>query len=302
MEERTQPVERPWADFLTSMPPGSEARIADLVVGTAPWVIESPRGDLGRAVIIATPDLSLHCSSDACGGERIFAADAHKISVALGEFTPVFIAYSCRNCRKRQRLYALLLRPDDGDKKSGVAIKIGEWPPFGPPTPPRVISMVGPDRELFLKGRRAENQGLGLGAFAYYRRVVENQRGRLLREIIRAAERVAAPNEAVARLRQAAAEHQFSKSIELTKDAIPQSLLIRDHNPLLLLHRALSVGLHRLSDEECLTQARSIRVVLTELAERISQVLKDTTELEEAVSHLLTLPDAAPDDSASDTG
>jgi len=46
-----------------------------------------------------------------------------------------------------------------------------------------VITLIGPDREIFLRGRRAENQGLGIGAFAYYRRVVENQKGRIITQI-----------------------------------------------------------------------------------------------------------------------
>ena len=278
-EEGTKLAEHQWADFLTSLPPGSVVSIPDLV------------GEFGRPLVtIAAPDLLLHCNSDACRGERIFAA-VSRPKVQEGQFSRVFIAYSCRNCTKTQRLYALLLHPENGYSKSGVAIKIGEWPPFGPPTPARVISMVGPDRDLFLKGRRAENQGLGLGAFAYYRRVVENQRGRLLGEIIRVAKRTGARAETVQALEAAVAEGQFSKSIELTKDAIPESLLIDGHNPLLLLHRALSVGLHNLSDEECLARARSIRVVLTEMAERIGQVLKDTAELKEAISDLLAFPE-----------
>jgi hypothetical protein len=38
-------------------------------------------------------------------------------------------------------------------------------------------------------GRRAENQGMGIGAFAYYRRVVENQKNRIIAEIKRVAEK-----------------------------------------------------------------------------------------------------------------
>jgi hypothetical protein len=30
--------------------------------------------------------------------------------------------------------------------------KIGELPIYGPPTPARLISLIGPDREIFLKG------------------------------------------------------------------------------------------------------------------------------------------------------
>ena len=61
----------------------------------------------------------------------------------------------------------------------------GEYdPPFGPPTPARVITLIGPDKEYYLKGRRAENQGMGIGAFSYYRRVVENQKNRIIDEVI----------------------------------------------------------------------------------------------------------------------
>jgi len=164
--------------------------------------------------------------------------------------------------------------------------KFGETPPFGPPTPARVISLIGPDKEYFLKGRRAENQGLGIGAFAYYRRVVENQKNRILEEVIRVSERIGAPHEVITDLRTAISETQFSKAMSSIKHGIPQILLINGYNPLTLLHSALSEGIHALSDGQCLERATSIRVVLTELAEHLSQALKDEAELNAAVTRL----------------
>ena len=55
----------------------------------------------------------------------------------------------------------------------------------------------------------------------------------------------------------------------------------------MLLHSALSEGLHAQTDEECLEVATSIRLVMTELADRISTALKDEAELKQAVSRLL---------------
>src|SRR5688500_19161581 len=52
----------------------------------------------------------------------------------------------------------------------------------------------------------------------------------------------------------------------------------------LLLHSALSEGLHGRNDQECLEIASSVRVILMELSERLSQVLKDEAELKQAVS------------------
>jgi hypothetical protein len=69
---------------------------------------------------------------------------------------------------------------------------------------------------------------------------------------------------------------------------MPESLLIQGHhNPLTLLHSALSKGLHAETDAACLEMAQSIRLVLAELAERLSAALKNDVELNAAVSRLL---------------
>ncbi len=196
-----------------------------------------------------------------------------------------FLTYVCRNCRQRQKIFAILYRQTEED--AGEAYKLGEMPLFGPPIPSRVISMVGPDRELFIRGRRAENQGLGIGAYAYYRRVVENQWCRVLEDIIKVSRRLGVGSEVIALLESALKETQFTKAVAAIKDAIPAVLMIDGHNPLSLLHKALSEGLHQESEEYCLELAGSIRIVLTELAERIGQALKDHRELQGAVSKLL---------------
>jgi len=107
--------------------------------------------------------------------------------------------------------------------------------------------------------------------------------------MLRVATLVNAEESLIEELKAAQAESQFSKSVEMIKHGIPQVLLIQGHNPLTLLHGALSQGLHEKSDEHCLELATSIRVVLTELAERIAQALKDEAELNTAVSKLLQI-------------
>ena len=91
----------------------------------------------------------------------------------------------------------------------------------------------------------------------------------------------------ISELEAAKNKNQFSKAVESIKHTIPQVLLIDGHNPLTLLHSALSEGLHAKTDEECLELATSIRVVLTELVERMSTALKDTAELKTAVSRII---------------
>ena len=95
------------------------------------------------------------------------------------------------------------------------------------------------------------------------------------------------PQDKIDTLREAIKETQFSKALEIVKDVMPESLLINGHSPILLLHRALSRGVHELSDEECLKLASTVRLVLGELSERLSAILKDQAELTEAISTLM---------------
>jgi hypothetical protein len=73
----------------------------------------------------------------------------------------------------------------------------------------------------------------------------------------------------------------------MAKDVMPESLLINGHSPIKLLHSALSDGVHARSDEACMALATSVRVVLGELSDRLSQALKDEAELTKALSTLL---------------
>jgi hypothetical protein len=259
-----------WANFLEQIPPGSTQDIEDLFKNEAREINSS--------------DIQLHCDSDKCKGVRFFNP-IHTPTIKQKYSEDVFITYWCRNCQYSTKLFSLRILNPAGTK--GTAMKHGELPFFGPPLPSRVISLVGPDRELFLRGRRCENQGLGIGAFAYYRRVVENQKGRLINEISKVATRLGASAQTIQAFERAGKETRFSRAIDDIKAAIPASLLIDTHNPLVLLHSALSEGIHAATEEDCLKWAMSIRVVLTELADRISIALKDDAELKQAISDLL---------------
>jgi hypothetical protein len=268
-----EPELRTFADFLESCGPDSTIYVSDLV-------------NFKRTgyTILETPEIELHCENEICDGVRRFrCTDTHYIS---GSVDFEFVKYVCKNCGMTQKTFSLAVATD-GKQTSGRVQKLGELPPFGPPTPPRVMKLVGEDRELFLKGRRAELRGLGIGAFAYYRRVVEEQKGRIIEEVGKVAAKINPSRETAELFARARAETQFSTAIDMIKSAIPETLQIDGHNPLTLLHSALSEGLHAQTDEQCLELATSIRVVLTELAERISTALKEEATLKSAVSRLL---------------
>jgi hypothetical protein len=268
-----------FSEFLESTPPSNLTNILDLAVDTKKY---PPDYEL------LAPEIQLHCPNDACNGTRFFrCTDGYRPSIPDSEFKFLYISYICSNCHKTTKTFSLAAQRDKGSTNSGKCYKFGELPVYGPPTPARLIKLIGPDREVFLKGRRCENQGLGIGAFVYYRRVVENQKNRIIDEIVKVSKKLAVDTKIIAMLEAAKAETQFKRALESLKDAMPQSLLINGHNPLTLLHSALSDGLHDKSDEHCLEIASSIRVVLAELSERLAQALKDEVELNNALSRIM---------------
>jgi len=265
-------------EFLEAAPPGTCAGISDLCV-------EWDYADGGIRSYLGLPEITLHCeTAKKCGGNREFRSEGK--TVVRGGIALEFLIYRCKNCSKTTKTFALMVQTEH-HSASGTAIKIGEIPAFGPPTPARVISLIGPQKDLYLKGRRAENQGMGIAAFAYYRRVIEDQKDRIFDEIIRVCRRLSTGQPVIDELTAAKSETQFSKAVESVKHGIPQALLVNGHNPLTPLHSALSEGLHAQTDEECLEIATSIRVVMADFAERMAQALKDEAELNTAVTRLL---------------
>ncbi|WP_029770540.1 hypothetical protein [Pseudogulbenkiania sp. MAI-1] len=271
-----------FSEFLESVPPGSLMNIADL----SKHKYYSNGSVAGFQLFL--PDIQLHCPRDTCNGVRFFRSSTRSVpDIPYDSYHYCYISYVCSNCRHTEKTFSLAAQRDEGCL-SGKCFKFGELPEYGPPTASRLVKLIGPDRELFLKGRRCENQGLGVGAFVYYRRVVESQKNRILDEVIKVSKKVGANPEAIQLLEEAKTETQFSKALLSVKDAIPQALLINGHNPLSLLHSALSDGLHLRTDEECLEVASSIRIVLAELSERLAQSLKDEAELNKALSRLMS--------------
>lgn len=264
-----------FANFLESTPPNRVSNISDVSK------YDQYTNNL------QTPKIQLHCPSDDCNGSQFFRCTSGS-GASLGlDYKFLYITYKCSNCQEHSKTFSLAVRIDEDENPTGEAYKFGELPTFGPPTPPRLIKLIGPDRDVFLKGRRCENQGLGIGAFIYYRRVVENQKNRILDEIIKVSKKLNAPTEKIEALTNAISETQFSTALNMAKDAIPESLLINGHSPLKLLHSALSDGVHAKSDEHCLEIASSVRIVLAELSDRLSQALKDEAELSKALSTLM---------------
>lgn len=263
-------------DFLSTYPPGEVQAIGNL------GVIRSP----SSTPILIKPRLKLYCPNSVCSGVRFFDSYQTKKVTLSEKWSRIFLHYSCANCRTHSKIFAIMARWNT-DIDEGEAIKVGEWPPFGPKVSARVISILGENKDLFLMGRRAEIQGLGIGALAYYRKVIENQKDHIIDELMRVVRRTGSPEPYIEKLKSAKMEKRFKEAVELISDALPQALLINGYNPLALLDQAISKGSYAHNDTDALKLATALRRILSELADRVVRALEDQTDLDEAVNFIL---------------
>jgi hypothetical protein len=238
---------------------------------------------------LETPELDLHCEN--CGGTRafIFTRDyATPLSKGQGlKFEE--LDYECKNCKEGKKFRKRFCLAVLGEGGTGAVQKIGEYPAYSPVTSRKVYDLIGENhREMFLKGRRAELRGLGIGAFAYYRRIVDDQKALIIDQLEKVAKRLGLAPDVLKVFASARAEDRFTNAIKQIEDALPPALFISGHNPLTILYDVLSDGIHDLSDEECLAHARTVRTLLIALADRISEISKDEATVQEAIGAFLT--------------
>jgi len=234
------------------------------------------------------PSISLFCQSKECDAEHFFDPADRKLN--LGQFVNrrlEFLIYTCRQCKKTWKIFAVSVGGEeiqDGTAKINI-MKYGENPPAIGPAPRALKNLLGDQWPLYIQGRRSELAGLGIGAFTYYRRVVENVWQTVLERLVEVA-RIEGFSERLKALGAARAEKEFTRSMEQAKGFIPGSLYVDGHNPFQALYDACGDGLHEYSDEECIRRSRLIRLVLRRFSEPAKAVLSEDAEFRSAVGAL----------------
>lgn len=279
-DDSAQPVAQkpiPFTEFLTSVP-------------VLQWrsVQANVQHNPSTGTELEVPSIQLFCPSPTCLGIRFFdAKDLRLYRFDSERVRDEYVYYSCRNCAETSKTYAIRMSFDPPNKLTHF-MKLGEHPAYGDPRPNLVKDVLDDEIEFFERGYRSETAGLGIGAFAYYRRFVESHKNKIIAEIRNVAVAQGAKQDVIETLDKAAKMNSFENAVKTVKDAMPDSLRHSGgHNPLTLLHDALSAGLHNEDDEQCLELAKDIRLLLTDLAERTTQALKNNSELGQAVNRLL---------------
>jgi hypothetical protein len=242
---------------------------------------------------VISPELTptLYCGSEGCNNYTYFELLPDSQSHINLETPSIHrVLYRCCNCKEKVYRFFLQITSTVNENADNNTIfqiqKVGQLPRPGKPVPRKALKLIGKTRDLFFKGALSENQGLGIGAFSYYRRVIDSQKDKIFDEVIKVLKLTQGNDSLIQELESAKAETQFTKAVDSIKTALPDSLNLNGNNPLKLLYSALSEGLHSHTDEECLELAQDIKVVLFEFSERLDSALKENSALIGAIGRL----------------
>jgi hypothetical protein len=195
--------------------------------------------------------------------------------------------YTCTACRGYSVNFMIRLHVNkSGQEFNVIARKEGQWPAPDIETDPDVKTRLGKHYDLFKKGRVCESQSYGIGAFGYYRRIIELIIRQLMDEV-----RDLLSDEDKSRFEQVLTEvessHYAKDKIDLISTIVPESLKPGGHNPIGVLYRVLSEGLHSLTDEQCLELASDVRENLEVLVHLIDTTKRATKKLSDTMSKLM---------------
>lgn len=211
---------------------------------------------------------------------KTFRAKQHSPPI-LEENDIINLNYICAYCEDYYRFFAIKM----GEGLETIE-KVGQFPAWSRKMEKSLKKLLSKHTDYYKKGKTCEFHSYGIGAFAYYRRIVEDIIGDLLDLIpeILTGEELEKYNEALKLVRKT---KNIRDKIAIVKDLLPPILKTEQFNPLKTIYDALSKGIHEKTDDECLDDAESIRTSLVFLVDSILSRKKGEQKYTESMKKIL---------------
>ena len=217
----------------------------------SPLYVEAAFGDYW-----STPGrISRYC--EGCGKETTW----HQLQSAVTGAPLNLYGYACGLCNKTS-VWFLVFTTSGFQEKPVKRVKVGQHPAPSISIPSPVQKRLGTATDLYRKALVCLNQGYGLAAVAYFRRIVEDKTNELIDVVAEAARSYGTDEKVLAALRGAKEQRTtFDQKLRIAAEAIPDSLKPDGANALGVLYELLSDGVHGKSEDECVKIAQEIRDV-----------------------------------------
>jgi hypothetical protein len=142
------------------------------------------------------------------------------------------------------------------DEQKFIIMKVGQYPAQSVSLPKGLEKNLGPEAAgLYRKGLISRNNGYGLGALIYIRRVVEDKTNELIEVAATLSESHNIDAAVIAKMRAAADSKTFipyEEKLKIAATVFPDSLKVGSVNPLGSLYSLVSKGIHGLTEAECI--------------------------------------------------
>lgn len=218
-------------------------------------------------------EIDAHC--DICKQQRPFqdlrprGSGSDRMGVYVLKSGTSIFTFSCVSCRKAHREYLVEQVLDD---ESIRIQKYGELPRSKLGRNRVLQKFLKDDLDNYEKAIVCLSHEYGVAAFAYFRRVVENNINALLDLLQEDAQSSGSDKAILNALADLRKDTPMSEKIKIANLALPNHLKPDGLNPLGRLYQVLSEGVHSLPEAECLQKATAtsecLAFLVSELASR----------------------------------
>jgi hypothetical protein len=164
--------------------------------------------------------------------------------------------------------------------------KFGEFPRSPLQRDKELQEFFASDLDLYEKAVTSLANGYGIGAFAYFRRLLENHILSILDKVQKELEETGDEGNHLAEIEQLRQDSRMNDKIKIANRALPNYLVPQGTNPLGRLYQVLSVGVHSLSEDECLEKAKGVEAALRYLVSELRSRQKRRREFKIDISWL----------------
>jgi hypothetical protein len=188
------------------------------------------------------------------------------------------IRFKCHDCLRMQ--FRCWVEVSDS---GGYVQKVGQSPIWLQLLPREIEKKLGADAELYQKALRNMNEGYGIGACAYLRRLLELYINPLLELLCEAKKDQGASEAELEAIKSAIAAKSFAEKTKYASEIAPASIRPDGHNPLKEIHDRLSDAIHNLDEETAIEYALTISANLVFIVSVLRHQLNDRKQFAEGL-------------------
>jgi hypothetical protein len=195
----------------------------------------------------------------------------------------------CQSCRFKMdfliNIFSQEEVKEDNAFPSLYIRKIGQFPAVERNPEKEVLNyLCEEDKDNYRKALSNLSLSYGIGAFAYFRRIIENEIKQIVKDLSELD--FDGSDKIKSAWNDYEQNHQMSNLIDNINPYIPKSLKEIDDNPIRLLHSQLSGGIHIYSEKTCLEKAKKIDILLRYVIKKVNSEKYELSEVRQAMKEL----------------